>query len=158
MTPTDLLEQLKQFAEEKLKNLLLPVETAPTEEAVFRCPEVFKMNLPDTSSQKKKVPYVVLQFISGDDAQDEGEEESSACKIRIVVCAYSDNLGEGPLHVLNILTRLRIALLEERVIAKRYLLQMPMEYMVYPDNPAPYFFGEMMTTWDIPTIKRRIKL
>lgn len=158
MTPSDLLEQLKLFAEDKLKDLILPVKTAPTEEAVFRCPEVFKMNLPDTSAQKNKAPYVVLQFINGDDSQEEAQEEESVCNIRIVVCAYSDDLGEGPLHVLNMLTRLRIALLESRVIANRYSLRMPLEYLVYPDNPAPFFFGEMMTVWEMPTIKRRIIL
>lgn len=156
MTPTDLLEQFKLFTEDTLKDLILPINTPPSKEAQYRAPEVFLMNLPDEKAQKEKAPYVVLQFLNGDDAQEEGEEEESVCNIRVVVCAYSDNLSEGPMHVLNILTRLRIALLEKRVIANRYAMRLPMEYLVYPDNPVPFFFGEMMTVWELPTIKRRV--
>ena len=156
MTPVDLVDQLKVFAEEKLENLLLPIRTPPKEDAKYRRPEVFKMNLPDLPSQKEKAPYVVLQFVNGSDEQNDGEEDYSICKIRVVVCAYSDNLGEGSMHVLNMLTRLRTELLRERVLGKRYLLKLPLEYLVYPDNPAPYFFGEMMTVWEIPTIRREI--
>lgn len=156
MTTTDLLEQFKLFAEDALKDLILPVKTPPTQEAKYRTPEVFLMNLPDEAAQKEKAPYVVLQFLNGDDSQEEGKEEESVCNIRVVVCAYSDDLGEGPMHVLNMLTRLRIALLEKRVIADRYAMRLPLEYLVYPDNPAPFFFGEMMTVWEVPTIKRRV--
>lgn len=156
MTTTDLLEQFKLFAEDALKDLILPVKTPPTQEAKYRIPEVFLMNLPDEAAQKEKAPYVVLQFLNGDDSQEEGKEEESVCNIRVVVCAYSDDLGEGPMHVLNMLTRLRIALLEKRVIADRYAMRLPLEYLVYPDNPAPFFFGEMMTVWEVPTIKRRV--
>lgn len=156
MTTTDLLEQFKLFAEDALKDLILPVKTPPTQEAKYRTPEVFLMNLPDEAAQKEKAPYVVLQFLNGDDSQEEGKEEESVCNIRVVVCAYSDDLGEGPMHVLNMLTRLRIALLEKRVIADRYAMRLPLEYLVYPDNPTPFFFGEMMTVWEVPTIKRRV--
>lgn len=156
MTTTDLLERFKLFAEDALKDLILPVKTPPTQEAKYRTPEVFLMNLPDEAAQKEKAPYVVLQFLNGDDSQEEGKEEESVCNIRVVVCAYSDDLGEGPMHVLNMLTRLRIALLEKRVIADRYAMRLPLEYLVYPDNPAPFFFGEMMTVWEVPTIKRRV--
>ncbi len=156
MTPIDLMEQFKIFAEKELKDLIFPVQTSPTEEAKYRAPEVFLMNLPDENAQKDRAPYVVLQFLNGNDAQEEGQEEESVCNIRVVVCAYSDDLSEGPMYVLNMLTRLRIALLNDRVLASRYALRMPVEYLVYPDNPAPFFFGEMMTVWEIPTIKRRI--
>lgn len=156
MTPSDLLEQFKVFAEEKLNNLLLPIKKAPGEEPEYRSPEVFKMNLPNKSAQKEKAPYVVLQFLNGNDSQNPGEDMESVCNIRVVVCAYSEDLDEGPLNVLNMLVRLRSALLEDRILANRYQLQPPLEYLVYPDNPAPFFFGEMITVWKIPTVRRKI--
>lgn len=156
MTPSDFLEQFRIFASEELENLLMPVNKAPGEEPEYRAPEVFKMNLPNKSAQKKKAPYVVLQFLNGNDSQNVGEEMKSVCNVRVVVCACSDDLDEGPLNVLNILVRLRSALLEKRVLANRYQLQTPLEYLVYPDNPAPFFFGEMMTVWEIPTVRRKV--
>jgi hypothetical protein len=155
MTPVDLLEQFKAFTESALKDLIMPVKTPPTKEAEYRAPEVFKMNLPDVKADKDKAPYVVLQFINGDDSQNAGEEQESVCNVRVVVCAWSQDSSEGPMLVLNMLTRLRTALLEKRVIANRYALRLPLEYLVYPDNPVPFFFGEMMTVWEMPTITRR---
>ena len=156
MTPTDLLEQFKLLAEEELENLKMPIKKAPGEEPEYRAPEVFKMNLPTKTAQKESAPYVVLQFLNGNDAQNSGQDMKSACNVRVVVCAYSENLEEGPLYVLNMLTKLRHALLENRILANRYELQSPLEYLVYPDNPAPFFFGEMMTVWEIPTVRRNV--
>lgn len=155
MTPTDLMEQFKSFTEEALKDLIMPIQTPPTKEAKSRAPEVFLMNLPDEKAMKERAPYVLLQFLNGDDSQSEGEEQESICNIRVVVCAYSENLSEGPLQVLNMLTRLRTALLTKRVVAKRYAMRLPLEYLVYPENPVPFFFGEMMTVWELPIIQRR---
>lgn len=155
MTPIDLMEQFKAFTEDALKDLIMPVKTPPTKEAQYRAPEIYLMNLPDVKEDKDKAPYVVLQFLNGDDSQETGDEQESVCNIRVVACAYSDDSSEGPMFVLNMLTRLRTALLEKRVVANRYTLRLPLEYLVYPDNPAPFFFGEMMTVWEIPTIIRR---
>ena len=30
-------------------------------------------------------------------------------------------------------------------------------YLIYPDDYAPYYFGEMMTNWTIPEIKREVE-
>ena len=53
------------------------------------------------------------------------------------------------------LTRLRTALLSKRIVANRYAMRLPLEYLVYPENPVPFFFGEMMTVWELPIISRR---
>ncbi|MBO4945505.1 MAG: hypothetical protein J6C91_09670, partial [Muribaculaceae bacterium] len=98
------MEQFKSFTEEALKDLIMPIQTPPTKEAKSRAPEVFLMNLPDEKAMKERAPYVLLQFLNGDDSQSEGEEQESICNIRVVVCAYSENLSEGPLQVLNMLT------------------------------------------------------
>lgn len=156
MTPIDLMNQLKNFVQETLSDMIMPVKTSPTQEPEYRAPEVFLMNLPDETTQKERAPYVVIQFLNGDDSQKDGEEQEATCNIRVVACAYSEDLSEGSMFVLNMLSRLRIALLQERILSNRYALQLPLEYLVYPDNPAPFFFGEMMTVWEIPTIKRRI--
>jgi hypothetical protein len=33
---------------------------------------------------------------------------------------------------------------------------MPLEYIVYPDNAEPYYMGEMMTVWEIPSVEREV--
>lgn len=156
MTPTDLLEQLKEFVLDNLGEMKMEIKQSPAKPPIFRSPEAFLMNLPDENAHRDKAPYVVLQLLNGNDSQSDGEDPQSTCNVRIVVCATSQNRSEGPLLVLNMLSRLRIALLEQRVIANRYSLRLPLEYIVYPDNPDPFYFGEMMTVWEMPTIERRV--
>lgn len=157
MTPTELLDEFKTFCEYATKDLVLPSRASPNEH-FYRPPEVWKMRLPDRKSETNKAPYILLQLVTGNDSQAEGEQPESECNIRVVVCCYCSDASEGALNVLNVITRLRTALLRQRVVGKKFTLKMPLEYMLYPDDTAPYFMGEMMTIWELPTIQREVRL
>mgnify|MGYP001090077564 CR=1 FL=1 len=157
MTPIALLDCLKEFAEGCTKDIILPIVPSPKIPEGERSPEVWKMRLPDRESETKKAPYILLQLINGIDQQEEGNPEDSTCNVRIVVGVYADDDSEGALNVLNVITRLRQELLRVREIGKCFSLRTPLEYLVYPDrSTAPFYFGEMMTTWEMPTIKREV--
>lgn len=155
MTPVVLLEGLKEFIEECTKDILLQVRTKPTEESSVsrRAAEVHLMRLPDKSSETILIPYVLLQFIDG---RDEDDAEST-CRVRVIVATYSDDNGIGSMDVLNVLTKIRIDLLKKGVISNQFSIKKPLEYIVYPEDTAPYFMGEMMTVWEIPEIMREVQ-
>lgn len=162
MTPIFLLEQLKLFAQQTVKDIILPTRMQKgNEQLEERAPLVYLMNLPEQSAETKKAPYILLQLLNGADEQQVGEQEESTCNVRIVACIYcEDEKGgaqEGALNVLNVLMRLRTRLLQVRVIGKQFTLRLPLEYLVYPDNTAPYYFGEMMTIWEFRTVKREVE-
>lgn len=157
MTPLILLDRLQEFAAASVKEIILPTAPSPKQTQGKRAPEVWKMRLPDRSSETKKAPYIILQLVNGIDAQEAGEKPESRCNVRIVTGVYCENDSEGALHVLNIITRLRMDLLKQRVIGDQFTLQTPLEYLVYPDtDTAPFYFGEMMTVWEMPTIQREV--
>lgn len=175
MTPTILLERLKEFIQENTADIILPVrpvknKTLPTtprprgkttEEAAAdaitrRAAEVHLMRLPDKDAEENRIPYILLQFITGADAQEAGQQEDSEARVRIIIATYSENDSEGALDVLNIISRIRVALLKAGEIGKQFLLRKPLEYLVYPDDTRPYFFGELMTIWEMPIIKREV--
>lgn len=158
MTPIDLLTSLKAFCEENTRDLILPVKPCDDGEKSSRAPDVYVMRLPDKKSEVRKVPYILLQLLNGSDAQEEGESPDSACNVRVIVATYSEDAGEGAFQALNVITRLRTAFLKRRVIASRFTLRLPLEYLVYPEDTAPYFMGEMATTWEVPTIKREVSM
>ena len=151
MTPVILLEALKVKTETALKCLSLPVKDGDR-----RPPKVYLMQLPSKKAEETQVPYVVLQFVTGKDQDPKGEPAYSDCKIRIIAATYADDAGVGALDVLNVLTRLRIELLKSGVVADQFLLLKPLEYIVYPYNTGFYHLGEMMTTWEIPSIEREV--
>ena len=166
MNKVDLLEQLKAFTMNATGDLLLPVRQQEKDitEPLPRAADVFLMRLPDFQSATKKAPYILHQVITGADVQDEGEDAPDASAvIRSIFCVYCKDEQEGGLHLLNLMERLRIALLETPIIGKRYELnlQSGIESMIYPDGvagtdrTAPYYLGEMLSTWELPKIQRK---
>jgi len=115
------------------------------------------MRLPDKNAQTQRVPYVLLQFLQSDDSQESGDQPESTCMVRIVAATYSEDGEEGALGVLNLLTRIRIALLKNGVIGERYMLTPPLELIIYPDSTPPYYLGEMMTHWKMPIIESEVQ-
>jgi hypothetical protein len=157
MTPLTLLDRLKEFIEEQTRDLLLCVRGKAEEEPQERPAGVYKMRLPNKEGETKLIPYILLQFISGHDFQDAQQEPESGCVVRIVVATYSEDGETGARNVLNVITRIRIALLKAGVIGGQFLLKKPIEYVVYPDSTYPYFLGEMITRWDLPAIEREVE-
>lgn len=158
MTPLELLDALKAFIEENTKDILLPVRVdRKSGEAKERPAEVYKMRLPTKDAETKRIPYVLLQYIKSTDTQTAGEPPESSCMVRIVAATYSEDGEEGALCVLNLLTRIRIALLRDGVIAERFMLKPPIEMIVYPDSTPPYYLGEMMTEWRMPIVESEVQ-
>lgn len=174
MTPVVLLEELKTFIEENTKDIVLSVrpvknKTIPTpgaeleeqdsEDAITaRAPEVHKMRLPGKDAETQRIPYILLQFLTGKDEHKPAEQPESECNIRIVVATYSEDGGEGAADLLNVITRIRVALLKAGEVGKQFLLKKPLEYVVYPDETNPYYLGEMLTIWEMPIIQREVNL
>lgn len=174
MTPVELLYELKKFIEESTKDIILSVrpvknkvipgqsdkgknETAE-EQPKNRAAEVHLMRLPNKDAETNRIPYILLQFLTGEDTQQAGKEPDGECKIRIVVATYSEDGSAGSMDLLNVITRIRIALLKTGVIGKQFTLRKPLEYTTYPDETGVYYLGEMITIWGIPTIKREVNL
>ncbi len=160
MTKIILLETLKAYTEQAEKDLLLPVRVQRIGEVpITRPPDVYKMRLPDSKSAEKKAPYILHQVITSLDRQQRGEQLESDALIRSIFCAYSEDEQEGALHLLNMMERFRIPLLKDPWIANGQFelnLQEGMESLVYPDDTAPYFVGEMITHWRMPPVKREV--
>ena len=116
------------------------------------------MRLPTKKAQTERVPYLLLQYIKSTDTQEPGQKPESVCTVRIVAATYSEDESEGATCVLNLLTRIRVALLKDGVIGERYMLKTPLEMIVYPDGTtAPYYLGEMMTEWEMPVVESEVQ-
>lgn len=154
MTPLDLLDALKDYIENEIKGLVLPTRVdRKSGKTPERPAEVHTMALPNKKAETERIPYVLLQFLTSKDEQEPGEQPESRCKIRIVAATYSEDKAEGSLCLLNLLTRIRMGFLRDGSIQDRYLLKMPLEMIIYPDNTAPYYLGEIMSEWTLPPIK-----
>lgn len=157
MTPIFLLEELADFVEKKTKDIILQVRVRKGGvEDKERPAMVYKMELPNKDDRTQKIPYILLQFLNGKDDKKPQELEESIGTIRIVIATYSEDAGKGKYDVLNLISRIRSELEKVGIIGEKFALEKPLEYIVYPDNTAPYYLGEMITNWSMPTIKREM--
>lgn len=163
MTRIILLEQLRDFTQEAVGGILLPVRQQREDDGPPppRPPKVFLMRLPELGDATKKAPYLLHQMITGKDRQPPGTQPDALAVVRTVFCVYCEDEQEGGLMLLNLMERLRIALLEQTVIGKQFRLDLEsgLETLIYPDSgerpTAPYYLGEMVSTWKLPTIERK---
>ena len=164
MTSNDLLYAFKAFTEDAVKDLLLPVkmQKEDTEQPGDRPPTVYLMRLPDTKSATKKAPYILHQKVTGEDFQETGQPTRATVTVRSVFCVYDSDEQVGGLSLNECMERVRIGILKERKLANRYALCMRKgenpQTMVYPDDTAPYYVGEMVTVWELPAVEREVKL
>lgn len=159
MTRVMLLRALKDFTLDATRDLLLPVRVQSAEETPSERPaEVHLMRLPDSSAAKKKAPYIIHQVITGKDEQKPGKRQTSSAEVRSIFCVYAPDEEEGSLLLLNLMERVRIALLKQGVLDNRYQLDLEagLETVSYPDDTAPYYAGEMASRWRLPGIVREV--
>jgi len=161
MTRAELIKHLKAFTEAAVKDMVLPVRRQEDDEEppAPRAAEVFLMGLEKSASSKKAAPYVIHQVIAGKDVQPEGGRASALAVVRSIFCVYHEDEQEGALSLLGLMERLRIELLKEVVIAGQFELSLEgdgLEMLVYPDDTAPYYSGEMISTWRLPGVERKV--
>lgn len=162
MTKNDLLEALKAFTEETVKDLILPVQPQKTEKEppASRSPEAHIMGLADFTAAKKKAPYVFHQVITAKDwwEPEPHPQMKSQAQVRSVFAVYHENSQEGQLALLGFMERLRITMLKQIVVGRQFKLDVKagVEYLIYPENIYPFYAGEMISTWILPPVEREV--
>lgn len=160
MTRVMLLDDLKAFCEDAVKNMKFPLEVQQGDtKQEHRAPDVYKNRLPHSKEYKKYVPYIIAQILTGEHVQKPGEPRYMV-KVRLVFCVYGEDEQEGSIMLLNVMDRVQEKLLKSVNVGKYFKLNVgePLESLVYTDDTAPYFAGEMVGTFELPAIKREVKL
>lgn len=157
MTPIMLMQALQRFIEKETSDMIMQARVKRnSKEEARRPPRIYIGELPEPDGTEKLVPYVLMKFLTGKHERNPGENENK-CMVRIICVAYSEDPQEKYIQVLNLLSRIEARLLEETVIDNRFTLQSPLEVIVYEDDTGPYKIGEIMTTWELPVINRKIE-
>lgn len=161
MTRVALVESLKKLVEEAVKDMELPVAVQKgDEETAVRTPEIYRMRLPDSSSAKKLAPYVIIQLIDSKQLFEAAPKPKYTATVRFICCVYSKDESLGAISLLNLLDRIQIHLLRQLNIGGCFMLDMhePFEALVYPDDTAPYYAGELVGTFQLPPIQQEVNL
>lgn len=170
-TKVGLLYSLKAFTKHTTGGLLLQVkqQSGDKEPPRPRHAAVHLTRLPDMASYQKKAPFILHQAVTSEDAlknvnkgtglQIRRELKSSAV-IRSVFCVYHPDEEEGGLALLNLMEAMRVGFLQFPLLDGLFELDLDegISQLIYPETgergTAPYYLGEMVTTWKLPVIRR----
>lgn len=159
MTQTKLIEELVSFCLKCTKKMKLPepVEKGDKNKTI-RSPTIYKMRLSDSHSFFKYAPYIIVQLSNSYQVQPEGKDPESNAVVRFIFCVWSEDESEGAMMLLNVMDKIRTELLTKVMVGKFFELNVnePLESIPYPDNSAPFFGGEIVGTFKIPSIKRSV--
>ena len=157
MTTTILLDRMKDVVEEAVKDLILPVRKQEDGDISEPRPaQVWLVRLPDRKSVTKKAPYIVLQPIQGVDEQEPGQKRKSSAMVRLVFTVFHEDGQEGSLALLDLMERVRTALLKNPNIGGQFSLveSESLAWGVNYDLDPPYYNGEMVGRWTLPAVER----
>ncbi len=158
MTPVILLDDLQKFIEENTADILLEVKVrtgSATEKQ--RAAKVYKLGLPEKDDTTQQIPYILLKVLTGADEEEEHQPKSSEVRVRMIIATYSQDGEQGQLALLNLILRIRERLQKQHIIGGLFCIEYPFEYIIYQDTTPPYYLGEIMTVWSIPTIEREVQ-
>ena len=127
----NLLDCLKEFIEEDLKDCTLPVKQDGWEDQPNERPiEVHEMTMPEPDEDHERIPYILLQLLNGKDERGNDGQMHSIVNVRIVITIYDRDMREGRMNLLYIVQRLRRDLQHKGVIGNCFTLKMPLEYLI----------------------------
>lgn len=161
MTIVGLLYALKSEIADAVKNMELPTAVhRGDEEADPRVPEVHINRLPESREAMDVAPYIIVQFVNSRHIQKPADAARFFVTVRFIFATHNQNEEEGSIELLNVMERVHQRLLKKVKIGKAYLLDVnePLEMLVYPDDTAPYYAGEMIGTFYLPATEREVKI
>lgn len=161
MTQSNLVSELVAFSTKATEKMKLPtVISKGDKKQIFRVPGVYEMNLPDSDSYEKLAPYIIVRLISSNHVQNDGKQAQNSANIRFIFCVWNDNESEGAMELLNLMDTIQFELLSKVVIGKHFKLDVhePLETLIYQQDSAPFYAGEMIGTFILPSIKREVNL
>lgn len=146
-TPLILVDELCKLIADATAELVLEAKTGPPRPpsavAGFLDDDEPRPGKPPDDEFERAVPFVLVRFRSGEDTQDVG-----TATVRIIATTYSKH-GQGWRDPLNVLERIRQAIIIRRPLSRHFDLQLPIRWEMPDEQPWPYWIAWMTTTWVI---------
>ncbi|MBQ6164783.1 MAG: hypothetical protein IJK23_09950 [Clostridia bacterium] len=155
----ELVETVADYLRSAISEISLPVAPQDGDETLrLKRPDVYKMRLPDSHSAKKVVPYIIVKFVTAIDKKAPTKRTESRAVLRLIFAVFGVDEEEGSMSLLELIDTVRNALLVDTWIDGRFKLdkEAGSEALVYEDDTAPYFAGEMMATFEFASPERSV--
>ncbi|WP_025847608.1 hypothetical protein [Paenibacillus ehimensis] len=152
MTPLILVDDLVSFIKPVVQQFVL--ESNAT--GISKAPQVIAGYLKEKKAVQNQnppdFPYVIVRFLEDDDS-----EESYSASIRIIAGTYSEDEQNGWRDPVNILSRIKIALLENRIIGKPFWTEKPIKIELPEEQVFPEWVAWMTLRFTVPQVQSQVQ-
>ncbi|MEK4882643.1 MULTISPECIES: hypothetical protein [Paenibacillus] len=142
MTPVMLMMAIKEFLKKELADEAATI------------PAVHLGALPSKTAENRDdpvFPLIIVRPMEGD-----SDDKESRAQVKLLFGTQSDD-DSGFVDVLNLMERVRILLMRQRVIDKKFRIESNWKWQFLEDQPEPQWICQAVTTWTLPQIRQEVK-
>lgn len=142
MTPVMLMMAIKDFLKKEL------ADDAAT------IPAVHLGALPSKTAENRNdpvFPLIIVRPMEGD-----SDDKESRAQVKLLFGTQSED-DSGFIDVLNLMERVRILLMKQRIIDKKFRIESNWKWQFLEDQPEPQWICQAITTWTLPQIRQEVK-
>ncbi|MEK3770118.1 hypothetical protein MKY14_16320 [Paenibacillus sp. FSL R5-0887] len=99
------------------------------------------------NAEISEFPFILVRPSTGDDQQD-----SSKVTVKLVFGVKAED-QQGFIDLFNIMEQVRIEFLRQRIINRRYKMELPYKWEFFDEQPYPEWYGQATTIWTLPAIQ-----
>lgn len=148
MTPIILVDKLIEF----IKPVVAEFELQTNVAGVKKAPQVIAGYLQEKKPAQKQdppdFPYVIVRYLEDTDTGD-----GDAATVKVYAGTYSEDIQDGWRDCMNVITRIKEALLEQRFIGGVFKIEYPVKTELPEEQPYPEWVAILTLTVAIPHVQ-----
>ncbi|MBB6670501.1 hypothetical protein [Cohnella nanjingensis] len=108
-------------------------------------------NQTEAARQDAVFPYIIIRPVEGDSDNEEGTTQIK------LIFGTQTNDDSGFIEVFNWMERVRVLLMRQRIMEKKYCIEPEWKWKFLEDQPEPQWMCQALTTWILPQIRQEVK-
>ena len=145
----ELLEAVKNFTKSTLDGISLDNRGGGTASPVFNA-HTATLTRERQEPRAEDFPLIVVRLLDSVDENVDELTDPTIATVQIIIGVWSENMHAGGyIDICNCLTRMRHELLSSSVLAQKFKLTGKMEARPFEEFADPFWFGEIITRWEI---------
>ncbi|KAA8750100.1 hypothetical protein [Paenibacillus sp. UASWS1643] len=110
----------------------------------------------DKELTKDVFPFIIIRATGVDDSEyDQDGQAQADIPVKILIATYSYD-EDGYRDVMHLAQVIRQNFITTGTMGAAADLQRPVSFVLHEEQAYPYWSGEFMTTWAIPTLERKV--
>jgi len=148
MTLIVLVDELVKFIGTVVAEFELQSNVPEVKKAPQIVPGWLKEKKPGQQQDPPDFPYVIVRYL-----EDTGNNDGDMATVRIIAGTYSEDVQDGWRDCMNVLTRIKEALLKQRFVGKAFRVEYPIKTELPEEQPYPEWVAFMTLNISIPSVQ-----